>query len=503
MKRYIVILIAIALAALVSPAHVSAQTVTLEEARTVAANWITMIIHYAGDWGGSQSATVREVEELRRDDRLLGYWFHIEPQGHIVVSLLKGLAPVRAYSATWDGDPSCDEDIVDIVKSGMVIAHAFIEDRIGPVETAIPEAIESIAEFSYRDTWELLNRSPKGFVQELQLNSRLKNYEQYQILLATNWGQSSPYNLFCPEDADCTSPHYDGRCATGCTATAAAQIMKYWCWPPYGTEHPFHDHYGWDLMPDAISGDSPQVQIDAVANLCREVGHACLMSYCGNDDCGSGAFPEDMVDAYEDYFRYNPDLHMRYKDDHGNAEWFELIKEQLNVNRPLQYGITGHSVVVDGYQHVMNIRMYHINYGWGGAVGSESCWDPYRDTGSNTWFTVYNLPCAVDDDMIAGIQPDVFLGAVLGPFYGNNPSFPYRYVDVDATGTDVTFSAGQLIQFLPGIIIRGIGTSGAAIKIFGTPTLHTRLFTRGDLPKGVRIENGGIALYGEGAVKLY
>lgn len=500
MKRTLIVLL---VAAFTIPAIVSAQIVTRDEARTVAVNWISMIIHCAGDWGGYPSAAVGDIEELRRDGRLLGYWCHIEPDGHIVVSLRRELAPVKAHSATWDGDPDCDEDIVDIIKFKMAAAHAFIEDRIGPVETAPSEAIERIAEFSYRDTWRLLSRNQGEFVQDLQIYSPLTNYMQGLIMLTTNWSQSSPYNLFCPYDSDCTASHYDGRCATGCVATAAAQIMKYWCWPPYGSGYPYHDPYNWTYMPDSLSTSSPQYQIDAVANLMSEIGLGCLMNYCRDNDCGSGAFPEDMVVAYEDYFRYDPDLHMLYKGDYNHSDWFELIKEQLDVNRPLHYGITGHSVVVDGYQHAMAIRMYHINYGWGGNVQPESCWDPYRETGSNTWYSLCALPCAEDTDMIAGIQPDVSLNALLGPIYGNNPSFPYRYVNVDATGNYVTFSAGQLIQFLPGVIIKCTSTTGGAIKIYGTPALHTRLFTRGDQTKGVRIENGGIALYGGGLVTLY
>jgi hypothetical protein len=153
----------------------------------------------------------------------------------------------------------------------------------------------------------------------------------------------------------------------------------------------------------------------------------------------------------------------------------------------------------------MAIRMYHINYGWSGNYGEGSCWDPYRDAGipSNTWYTAYALPCAEDTDMIAGIQPDVSLNALLGPIYGNNPSFPYRYVNVDASGTDVTFSAGQLIQFLPGVDIVCTSAGAGAITFYGSPTLHTRFFARGDRTKGVRIENGGIALYRGGGVRLY
>jgi hypothetical protein len=504
MRRNILIYLAITLALIQWANPTAAQIVTLEEARNVAENWITRTIILRGDWGGYPSASIANIEEIRRDGLLLGYWCHIEPEGHIVVSLRRELAPVRAYSETWDGDPACDADVVDIIKAGMATIRDFIEEHFGPLEAADSRAIMSMAEFDYRSAWDILEREPSEFAREQILQSPLTNYVEGGILTTTNWGQSSPYNLFCPVDVVCLKPWYEGRCATGCVATAGAQIMKYWAWPPYGSGYPYDDPYNWTYMPDSLFNYSPQYQIDAVANLMAEVGQGCLMDYCRDGDCGSGAYPEDMVVAYENYFRFDPDLHLLSIGNYTQTEWFELIKQQLNVNRPLHYGITGHSVVVDGYQHDMAIRLYHINYGWSGNYGEGECWDPYRDAGipSNTWYTVYALPCAEETDMIAGIQPNVSLDALLAPLYGNNPTFPYRYVNVDATGTEVTFTAGQLIQFLPGTIIRGTSSS-AAIKIYGSPTLHSRLFTRGDITKGVLIQDGGMTLQGGGAVTLY
>lgn len=505
MRRHIPVFSAAILAALVCAAPMKAQIVTPGEARIVAENWISMITGLRGDWGGVPAAAVGSIEELRRGGELLGYWCHVEPKGHIVVSLIRGLPPVTAYSATWDGDPACDADIIDIIKSRITAVHQFIEEEIGPLGTVSEGEIDRISELSFRDEWDHLSSSPDGFLQRPELNSILTNYQQYEIMLTTKWDQIHPYNLFVPYDPVCTNPIYDGRCATGCTATGAAQIMKYWCWPPYGAGYPYDDPYNWTLMPDSIGPGYPQDQIDAVANLIREIGHGCLMQYCRDEDCGSGAYPEDMVVAYESYFRFDPDLHMLYRENYDEVTWFELIKEQLNVNRPLQIqivyaGTGGHSIICDGYQHVGDYRIYHMNYGWGGGLPERECWEGF--TSSNSWFVVYGLPCSVETDMIAGIQPDVSLDALLGPIYGNNPSFPYRYVNVDATGTDVTFSAGQLIQFLPGTIIRGTSSS-AAIRIYGSPALHTRLFTRGDITKGIRIEDGGMKLQGGGAVMLY
>lgn len=51
------------------------------------------------------------------------------------------------------------------------------------------------------------------------------------------WGQSMPYNKYCPEK--------DGsRCVTGCVATATAQLMAFWKYPNYYENYTFR----WDEM---------------------------------------------------------------------------------------------------------------------------------------------------------------------------------------------------------------------------------------------------------------
>ena len=81
-------------------------------------------------------------------------------------------------------------------------------------------------------------------------------------LLSTRWAQGAYYNSLCPYDI------YDSTYVyTGCTATAMAQIMKYWEWPLGGwNSHTYtHSTYGtlsadfgntayrWDRMPDTLN----------------------------------------------------------------------------------------------------------------------------------------------------------------------------------------------------------------------------------------------------------
>ena len=76
---------------------VSAQPVTADDARSVAQNWVALTIRQQGDWGGSPTAQIGEIREFRQGDRLIGYFCPVSPQGFLVISLRRELAPVKAY----------------------------------------------------------------------------------------------------------------------------------------------------------------------------------------------------------------------------------------------------------------------------------------------------------------------------------------------------------------------------------------------------------------------
>ncbi len=497
---------AIALTVLIWPSGVRAQIVTRDQAQIVAENYIDLIVGSTGSWGDSFMASVGDIEELRRGERLLGYWCHVEPTGHIVVSLHRALAPVKASSETWDGDPSCSADIVDVIKYKIEQEHDFIEARVGPVEAAPVEVVRQLCEISYRRAWDVLARDAADFERSPELTSALTNYEEGTVLLSTIWNQTDPYNLYMPATGAC-SAGYDGRCAAGCVAIAAAQIMKHWAWPPYGYGVPYqNNYYEWTLMPDDLTPTSPGDQIEATALLILHAGMACNMDYCQDGGCASSAFHEDMLNAYIGNFRFTGFAFILERSSYSSDGWFDLIRNNLNANMPLQYGIPDHSIVCDGWRIVSDIKQYHMNYGWGGWLGSDSCWDPYVGIGSNTWFTLDALPCPdlSKEDVIAFIKPAGSLDTILSGTYVAQSVFPYRYVNVDTGGESAVFQAGQLIQSLPGRRIRCTSAvGGGGIKFYGSPSLHTRIFTRGDTSKGVKITNGAVVLYGGGGVLIH
>ena len=515
MKKLIIAILFVSVAILVPVSPVQAEMATMDEALTVANNWITLIIHNEGNWGGSQTAELEEIEEFKRGERVIGYFCHVKPKGYIVISLRKELAPVKAYSAINDLDPESDEGMADVIKMRMYGILNAIEQQIGTVQSARTKDVENILETNHRSTWDELGGNIETFKAGLESGVIVMNYEKGKVLLSSDWHQQPPYNNNCP-GTGCSWPDYNNfnhHKRVGCVATAAAQIMRYWAWPPVGEWSPYNDPYDWPNMLNQYDWDGvswfndedgnlcSQAQINAVAELCYEVGKAAGTDYgCGDSSAWLGSKPAatDMTEAYIEHFRYNEKTDFEQRWHHSDEAWFDIIKTNINKNRPVQYGtldvsvwpvgLAAHSMVCDGWKVVGSTRMCHMNYGWSGQS-------------TDTWYNIDNLADSDAEGMIRKIKPAPSLESKLSGPYAKK-AFPYRYFDQDATGHDAVFKAGQYLQFLPGITVKCTSPDGGKIQFIGWSYDNTRLFTRGDISKGIRIHSGHINLYNQGSIKF-
>jgi Peptidase C10 family/Spi protease inhibitor len=514
MRKLILPLLVICLAIMITVTSAQAQMATRDEALTVASNWITTIIQKKGDWGGSETAEIVETQEFRRGERVLGYFFRVHPKGYIIVPLRKEMAPVKAYSARSDLDPESEEGMADFLKEKMERILDKTEQVVASEKAGGAEKLTDILEIDYRPAWKNLEGGVTTTQEELQSNEGFiegGNYQEGQWLLTSNWHLTMPYNDDCPFDSCPQRPN--GRTVVGCTAVAGAQIMRYWNWPPYGVGSPYSDPYDWPNMIDnclwfngqwtdnnGIPITVTQAQIDAVAELSFEVGDAVDTTYTCT---ASDATMEDMVGVYEFDFRYVPSVRRTNRSGYSAVGWFDLLKYEFNHNRPVQYRIvkkttgTGHSIVGDGWQETGSnpiLRQYHMNYG-------ES------PMGNDTWYTLDAMSNYPENEeyVIRTIYP--YPSAYEG-MQGTFPrqSFPYRYFPIDLSLTNTTvFQGGQRLQFLPNIVLGYSGSSGS-IRIEGSSSYDSHLFTRGDLTRGVRIYKNSSAVINlnqNGSLKFY
>lgn len=185
------------------------------------------------------------------------------------------------------------------------------------------------------------------------------------------WDQDAPYYNACPL--------YRGeRCVTGCVATAMSMILKYYEYPvkgkgthsyktPNGIECSFdygNTTFDWNNMLPQYSGTYTAEQADAVAQLMLACGVAVDMQYSPSS---SGAYSYQVGQALIDYFGYDGNLGLVYRQYFASAEWMNLIKSEINEKRPIYYfGSSddgGHAFVFDGYNEE---DMVHVNWGWSG-----------------------------------------------------------------------------------------------------------------------------------------
>ncbi|MDY4753025.1 MAG: C10 family peptidase [Prevotella sp.] len=252
-------------------------------------------------------------------------------------------------------------------------------------------------------------------------------------LITAKWAQEKPFNNDCNDIGQSS--------ATGCVATAMAQIMYYHKWPMQGTgSHSysydldfggdigvktitpsvdFSSHtYNWSNMQDAYgvyvdeeSGDPLNAsykddQAADVACLLHDCGVSVDMIYAGGSSSASSA---KVPYALTTYFGYDCGMSYLQKVLFSDEEWAQMIRTELDARRPVLYsGQTlnneGHAFICDGYD---NAGYYHMNWGWQGMangyyliVGTDALNPDVSGTGGGT----VGLGYTEGNDMIIGIQ---------------------------------------------------------------------------------------------------
>mgnify|MGYP000271937923 CR=1 FL=1 len=202
-------------------------------------------------------------------------------------------------------------------------------------------------------------------------------------LLETKYNQSEPYNNQCPV-IKYTDGTTWGRAVTGCVATAMAQMMRYWKYPAAGQgSHSYICEpnggqsftesmdfstvtFDWDnMLTEYTYGNYTDTQAAAVAQLMHACGVSVNMTYTPVE---SGAQSSWVGNALRNYFKYDSSLSYAVRGMFSNAEWEQLIYNELAASRPVQVNGRGsgggHAFVCDGYQ---GDHYFHFNWGWGGS----------------------------------------------------------------------------------------------------------------------------------------
>ena len=405
------------------------------------------------------------------------YVFDIEPDhGFVIVSATDVAVPILGYSSA--GSFHTDYD------------GSGIDDWMGHLATDIHSAVIGRTPASARTSalWTDYRAGRFG-------GSRTSVVHP---LVSTTWGQVDYYDQMCPYD----SIHH-AHCYGGCVATAMAQVMKYWSYPETGigsftytdsVQYYFTNnigvisvdvsqaHYEWSKMPHELW--HPDTAINQLLYHC---GVAARMDYGVR---ASTSTSQLAIRGLARNFGYDSTMMREVNTlNHNAAEWLNIVKEELDMGRPMLYfGIdtgnlkTGHEWVCDGYD---SHDMLHMNWGWSGiddGYYAISDMDPLPDN-----FTIsqggvigiqptgYTPVIHMDDDEPAGFRlyPDPAAGSIT--ISANTADTIVGYTIYDILGRDMI--SGSFVEPLGSIALSSLPMGVYVIRLDNGATLWTRRFS--------------------------
>ena len=289
--------------------------------------------------------------------------FNIDGGGYVIVSGDDRTEEILGYSTTGTFDA---ENIPENMR-------AFLQEYV--------DGIQYLNDHNVQNT----NAGP----QKKKEKGNIRRIAKTSIdpLINARWNQSEPFDQYCPT--------YSGnRAATGCVATALAQIMNHHKWPNYTTTtipayytdtrnfyraaisagtaidwNNIKDKYGWINENGSWKQYTyTSTEGQAVANLMKLCGQAVKMDYYCDNYGSSGAVTSDCITALVKYFDYEEST-CKWLDrvNFSYNDWQSIIYAELAANRPVLYSGqsagSGHAFVCDGYD---TDDFFHINWGWGG-----------------------------------------------------------------------------------------------------------------------------------------
>lgn len=258
----------------------------------------------------------------------------------------------------------------------------FDADNIPPSMASWLESCEefaaALADISGSESGSVINdfATPSG--QSVAKAPKVRN--SIAPLIATAWNQNvDPYNRLLLDTV-----RYSARCATGCVATAMAQLLNYHAQLTGKPEATTGDIAAYITMKEGyyVDGAAKGTTIDwanmqnSYSMLANEESNnavALLMHLCGasvaTDYTAESSSANDFLvpDALKGIFGYDAATRIVERKDYTISQWNDLIYAELTEHRPVFYFGTssggGHAFLVDGFD---GDEMYHVNWGWGG-----------------------------------------------------------------------------------------------------------------------------------------
>jgi len=395
-------------------ATVFAETATNTEMDRVCRNWLSYMTFQKGAWGGTSDPAIVDNVDVVAGGRVIGHCYSISPDGFVLVPILKELPPVKAYSETGCPDFEKSTGLPGLLKDVLLNRIELFEKVYGNIGVIQPVRGDILFGQEHRAAWDTYTMTSDQFEQEFLSKGTMESMDELGPLLTTLWHQRPPYSDSCP------------NCGTypiaGCVPLAAAQIVNYHQWPPFGVGS---HTYWWDatycngnnsqyLTADFSDSYTYDETDSSVAELCFEMGVAYEAEYMSGATSASSFMTPSL---FPEFFRYRDQIIDEYRIGYSVEEWYQIIRDEIDAFRPIIYCIPAHNIVCDGYRDVGDEYQYHMNYGW-------------TEGQATLWYTLDNLYCYWMPDSLCpfeqeyifrNIEPAYNVGTYADPQIGQIP----------------------------------------------------------------------------------
>lgn len=378
MKKYIILLLSLTFAGISYASPRSGEEALAIARKFVAESGVFRLTTTTSlSLSSYNAASMRKAKSVSVDTTPAYYLVNIEGgKGYVVVSGDDRFKSILGYS--MDGNVSSE----NVLPDGLKYWLGFLAS-------------------------EMENAKEQGYTASKVAAVKSAYSESVEPLVTTKWNQLSPYNNMIP------------MYATGCVATGTAQVMNYWKYPTRGIgshTNSYHSSYSadfgstvydWANMKNEYGGKyDTKAQVDAVATLMYHLGVATDMQWSADNSGTPNIF---AAYALINYFGYNKNLYVEYRDFMSQGAWKALVLEELYAGRPLCYaGMTdedkgaGHFFILDGYD--ASNGLFHFNWGWGGFCDGYfdlSALEPGGQGQAGALTGSYNY----EQQMIVNLQP--------------------------------------------------------------------------------------------------
>jgi hypothetical protein len=443
---------------LFSTSGVWAKPTTSEQATQVVSIWLGLDAQPLGAPMGRQ---IKEVQTFPGPDGALAYYVvYLNPAGLVFVPADDLVEPIIGFLSEGVYDPGPANPLGALVSQD-------IPGRVLKAREMKAQALEAGEALTSDSPWAVAQRkwarlANPNSVQEAA--NGLTNVSDLRVapFVQSRWAQAGADGSWPP---NCTSPCYNyytppymagsgNNYPCGCTATAMAQLMRYWQYPTTGVGTSSYTitvdgisqsanlrggsgnggPYDWaNMVLDPRNSGVTEIQRQAIGSLTHDAGLAVHMSYTLSASTG---WPYGT--AFINTFKYSNGI----TGGHSGSNIPDINRNaMINPNLHAQYPVIivldgpsgGHSVIGDGYGYNYSTMYHHLLIG---RAGTDDAW--------------YNLPNVVTSaftfDSVKGCTYNVFVsgkGEIIAGRVMDAAGNPLSGATVTAAGGGQTFPAIQ------------------------------------------------------------